>query len=60
MGLILARFIFRLYAAKPRLKFRGVFCLSNRRWLFQFIQHRNIAFSIVSFNSLTLAIIVLH
>ena len=41
MGLILARFAFRLYAAKPRLKFRGVFCLLNRCWLFQFIQRRN-------------------
>nr|DAQ41482.1 MAG TPA: hypothetical protein [Caudoviricetes sp.] len=30
MGLILARFAFRLCAAKPRLKFRGVFCLLNR------------------------------
>nr|DAD82467.1 MAG TPA: hypothetical protein [Siphoviridae sp. ctHMI2] len=41
MGLILARFTFRLYAAKPQLKFWGVFCLSNRRWLFQLIQHCN-------------------
>jgi hypothetical protein len=41
MGLILARFAFRLYAAKLRLKFRGVFCLLNRCWLFQFIQRRN-------------------
>ena len=41
MGLILARFASRLYAAKPRLKFWGVFCLLNRCWFFQFIQRRN-------------------
>lgn len=41
MGLILSRFAFRLYATNPRLKFRGVFWLLNRCWLFQFIQRRN-------------------